>query len=232
MKSWIKKSLFTVFGASIALGGLTACSSARPWHHDASPEQVAQMQGKVVERIGSKLDLNAEQKQKLQALTDVLQAQRKAMAGAAGDPRSQVQALVGLHPDGGRADHDGRHPGGQHHRRHEADPDGQLQGHQIEQGLRPKARAHTQRATQPPAQAGIPVVAPHTSHHRSLQEQGIHAERPGHEQGRQVKVGVHEGRRHARVPDKVPQSRQGALPRSWALTPAAGTCEAPRACFR
>ena len=66
MKSWIKKSLFTVFGASIALGGLTACSSARPWHHDASPEQMAQMQGKMVERIGSKLDLNAEQKQKLQ----------------------------------------------------------------------------------------------------------------------------------------------------------------------
>lgn len=94
MKSWIKKSLFTVFGASIALGGLTACSSARPWHHDASPEQMAQMQGKMVERIGSKLDLNAEQKQKLQTLTDVLLAQRKAMAGAAGDPRSQVQALV------------------------------------------------------------------------------------------------------------------------------------------
>lgn len=94
MKSWIKKSLFTVFGASIALGGLTACSSARPWHHDASPEQMAQMQGKMVERIGSKLDLNAEQKQKLQALTDVLLAQRKAMAGVAGDPRSQVQALV------------------------------------------------------------------------------------------------------------------------------------------
>jgi Spy/CpxP family protein refolding chaperone len=94
MKSWIKKSLFTVFGASIALGGLTACSSARPWHHDASPEQMAQMQGKMVERIGSKLDLNAEQKQKLQTLTDVLLAQRKAMVGVAGDPRSQVQALV------------------------------------------------------------------------------------------------------------------------------------------
>ena len=94
MKSWIKKSLFTVFGASIALGGLTACSSARPWHHDASPEQMAQMQGKMVERIGSKLDLNAEQKQKLQTLTDVLLAQRKAMAGSAGDPRAQVQALV------------------------------------------------------------------------------------------------------------------------------------------
>ena len=94
MKSWIKKSLFTVFGASIALGGLTACSGAKPWHHDASPEQMAQMQGKMVERIGSKLDLNAEQKQKLQTLTDVLLAQRKAMAGVAGDPRSQVQALV------------------------------------------------------------------------------------------------------------------------------------------
>jgi Spy/CpxP family protein refolding chaperone len=55
---------------------------------------MAQMQGKMVERIGSKLDLNAEQKQKLQTLTDVLLAQRKAMAGSAGDPRAQVQALV------------------------------------------------------------------------------------------------------------------------------------------
>mgnify|MGYP006161398651 CR=1 FL=1 len=160
------------------------------------------------------------------------QAQAHGDQDATDEPQPQRKIRAGLHPDGGRADHDGRHPGGQHHRRHEADPDGQLQGHQIEQGLRPKARAHTQRATQPPAQAGIPVVATHAAHHRSLQEQGIHAERPGHEQGRQVKVGVHEGRRHARVPDKVPQSRQGVLPQSWALTPAAGTCEAPRACFR
>ena len=94
MKSWIKKSLFAVVGASIALGGLTACSSARPWHHDASPEQMAQMQGKMVERIGHKLDLNAEQKTKLDAVAAEMQAQRKAFRGDSANPRDEFKALI------------------------------------------------------------------------------------------------------------------------------------------
>ena len=95
MKSWIKKSLYTVFGASIALGGLTACSSARPWHHDASPEQMAQMQGKMVERIGSKLELDAAQKAKLETLADALLAQRQALRGGmSGSPRDALKPLI------------------------------------------------------------------------------------------------------------------------------------------
>lgn len=94
MKSWWKRSLFAVFGAGIALGGLTACSGVRPWQHGGSPEHLAAMQGKMVERIASKLDLDAAQKVKLQALSEVLVAQRKAMAGTGAEPRAQVQALV------------------------------------------------------------------------------------------------------------------------------------------
>lgn len=94
MKSWIKKSLLTVFGAGIVLGGLSACSGVRPWHHDSGPEHNARLQTRVVERVSSKLDLNAEQKRKLQALTDVVVAQRKSVVGGGADPRSQVQALV------------------------------------------------------------------------------------------------------------------------------------------
>lgn len=94
MKSWIKKSLLTVFGAGIAVGGLTACSGVRPWHHDSGPEHTARMQGRVVERVASRLELNAEQKLKFQALTDVVLAQRKAIAGTGADPRARLQAIL------------------------------------------------------------------------------------------------------------------------------------------
>ena len=95
MKSWIKKSLIGLFGASILVGGLTACSGGH--HHRHSPmdaERMAEVRGKVMERIGSKLDLNEAQKQKLATLADKLQAQRAALVGKAGDPRAEVQALV------------------------------------------------------------------------------------------------------------------------------------------
>ena len=95
MKSWIKKSLIGLFGASILVGGLTACSGGH--HHRHSPmdaERMAEVRGKVMERIGSKLDLNEAQKQKLATLADKLQAQRAALVGQAGDPRAEVQALV------------------------------------------------------------------------------------------------------------------------------------------
>ena len=78
MKPWLKKSLIAVFGASIVLGGLTACGSrgdhARGW----SDERVTEMRGKAIERISGKLELNEAQKQKLGLLADELIAQRKA----------------------------------------------------------------------------------------------------------------------------------------------------------
>ena len=55
---------------------------------------MAEVRGKVMERVGSKLDLNEAQKQKLATLADKLQAQRAALVGQAGDPRAEVQALV------------------------------------------------------------------------------------------------------------------------------------------
>ena len=95
MKPWIKKTLVGLFGASIMVGGLTACSSGQHYRHGSmTPERMAEVRGKVVDRVSSKLDLNDAQKQKLNVLADKLQAQRTALVGKAGDPRAQVQAIV------------------------------------------------------------------------------------------------------------------------------------------
>ncbi len=95
MKPWIKKTLVGLFGASIMVGGLTACSSGHPYRHGPmTPEKMAEVRGKIVERVSSKLDLDAAQKLKLNALADTLQAQRSAFIGKTTDPRAEAQAIV------------------------------------------------------------------------------------------------------------------------------------------
>lgn len=94
MKPWIKKTLMGIFGASIAVGGLTACSSG---HHHRGPmtaEKMAEVRGKVVERVSSKLDLNEAQKLKLNVLADTMEAQRAAFVGKTPDARAEMQAIV------------------------------------------------------------------------------------------------------------------------------------------
>lgn len=94
MKPWIKRTLFGVFGATVLLGGLTACGHRGAHHGDWSAERVAEVRGKAIERISSKLDLNEAQKQKLGVLADEIVAQRTAFRGTAADPRAEFQALV------------------------------------------------------------------------------------------------------------------------------------------
>lgn len=95
MKPWIKKTLVGLFGASIMVGGLTACSSGHPYRHGPmTPEKMAEVRGKLVERVSGRLDLDAAQKQKLNALADVLEAQRSAFIGKTADPRAEAQAIV------------------------------------------------------------------------------------------------------------------------------------------
>ncbi len=95
MKTWIKRTLFGLFGAGIVLGSVTACGHRmhHGWGANATPEQAAEWRGKMVERVAGKLDLNAEQKAKLTVLGDRLHAQRLAVRGAA-DPRADLQSLV------------------------------------------------------------------------------------------------------------------------------------------
>lgn len=93
MRPWIRRSLFALFGATIALGALTGCGHHRHPGPGATQEEQARWRDKMVDRVAGKLDLNAEQKQRLAALAAKLHEQRNAMRGA-GDPRAEVQALV------------------------------------------------------------------------------------------------------------------------------------------
>ena len=51
------------------------------------------MRGKVIDKVSSKLDLNADQKAKLGVLADQMIASRKAFRGNS-DPRADIQALI------------------------------------------------------------------------------------------------------------------------------------------
>ena len=94
MKKWIRRTLLGLAGASIVLGGLTACGHSREhrgW--GASVEEQGRQRDMLVERVARRMELNEAQREKLGALADTLQAQRAALA-AQGDPRAQVRSLV------------------------------------------------------------------------------------------------------------------------------------------
>lgn len=96
MKSWIRRTLIGVFGASVLFGGLAACSHRG--HHGygwqgISDEDAAKMKARMVDKVGSRLDLDEAQKAKLGALADQLRAQRQALV-AGSDPRADIQSLV------------------------------------------------------------------------------------------------------------------------------------------
>ncbi len=102
MKHWIRRSLFGLFGGALLVGSIAGCAGQR---HGGGGGDSAEFRARIVERVGSRLELDAAQKQKLAVLADKLQAQRTAMrdAGGAGEPRSQFRALFA----GPRLDQDG-----------------------------------------------------------------------------------------------------------------------------
>jgi len=89
MKPWFKRSLFSIAGVALIAGSLAGCAGHR---HDWSGGDAAEFRAKMVERVSSKLELNAEQKQKLVVLSEKIQAQRQALRGS-GDPRAEFKAL-------------------------------------------------------------------------------------------------------------------------------------------
>ena len=94
MKPWIKRSLAGLTAVTLILSGLTACGSrgehARGW----SDERITEVRGKAMDKIGSKLELNADQKQKLGVLADEMIVSSRAIRGEGADPRADLKALV------------------------------------------------------------------------------------------------------------------------------------------
>ncbi|MDP3653251.1 MAG: Spy/CpxP family protein refolding chaperone [Rhodoferax sp.] len=90
-----KRTVLGLLGATIVLGGLTACGQR---HHEfgaqLSAEEYAEKRTKIVDRVAGKLDLNEDQKKRLATLGDTLYAQRTALVGQTKDPRAEVKALV------------------------------------------------------------------------------------------------------------------------------------------
>ncbi len=96
MKTWIKRTLYGVFGATLVAGGLSACGYRHEGPHGMrmDAQESAEWRGKMTERVASKLELNAEQKKRLTVLADKLHEQRVALVGKTTDPRAEFQALV------------------------------------------------------------------------------------------------------------------------------------------
>jgi len=102
MKPFLRKTLLGLFGGALIVGSLGACSHRGPGGWQSGTEASPEMSARMVDKIGSRLDLDAAQKQKLAVLADKLQAQRAALRGAS-DPRADMRALFA----GGKLDQPG-----------------------------------------------------------------------------------------------------------------------------
>jgi len=94
MKTWIKRTLIGALGATLLVGGLTACGLHGRHGGEWSAERVTEMRGKAVAKIARKLVLDATQTQKLDVLADQIIASRTAFLGKDTDPRAELQAMV------------------------------------------------------------------------------------------------------------------------------------------
>lgn len=98
VKPWIRR---TFIGLVSALGlaavlGTAACSHHGHRHgwHAMSDEDATKMKTRLVDKAGSKLDLDAAQKAKLGTVFDKVREQRNAFVGDSRDPRAELQGLI------------------------------------------------------------------------------------------------------------------------------------------
>jgi Spy/CpxP family protein refolding chaperone len=96
MKTWIKRTLFAVFGVALVAGGLAACGERHHGlrHGPISAEDVAEWRGKFVDRASRELALDEPQKQRLGVLFDKMNEQRSALMGSTVNPRAAMQPLI------------------------------------------------------------------------------------------------------------------------------------------
>lgn len=95
MKTFARRGAAALLGLGL-LGSVAAYAHGGGWGPGRGPmsdEDAAKMGARMVERVGSKLDLDAAQKTKLTQLSEVLRTQRKAAMGDKA-PHEQMQALI------------------------------------------------------------------------------------------------------------------------------------------
>jgi len=96
MKTWIKRTLIGLFGASILVGGIAAYGhrhhgwSGEPW----SVEDSAKWRERVLERAGKELKLDGAQSAALGVVFDRMREQRNALMAGSAKPRDELRALV------------------------------------------------------------------------------------------------------------------------------------------
>ena len=96
MRTWIKRTLFGVFGVSLLVGALSACGH-RPHGggmSQVSAEDAAKWRERVMDRATKELQLDDAQKQRLGVLFDKMREQRNALVGSTTNPRAEMGALI------------------------------------------------------------------------------------------------------------------------------------------
>ncbi len=96
MKRWFKRTLIALFGVGLIGATVAACGHRHGERHgmNVSAEEVAKWRTKVLERAGSELKLDEAQRQRLGALFDKLDEQRRALVGSTPQPRTDFAQLV------------------------------------------------------------------------------------------------------------------------------------------
>jgi periplasmic protein CpxP/Spy len=94
MKTWIKRSLVGALGAACLFVGIGAWAHRDGGHGwGGGNADSSQMRERMVERMSSKLSLDAPQKAKLGVLVDTMHTQRSALMGET-EPRAEMQSLI------------------------------------------------------------------------------------------------------------------------------------------
>ncbi|MFT3818241.1 MAG: Spy/CpxP family protein refolding chaperone [Rubrivivax sp.] len=91
MKPWIRRSLFGLLGATALFGALGAWAAHEHgcWRGDRT-----EMRAHMVDYASRRLDLDAAQKAKLDALATLMQEQRRSLVADPANPRAELQALI------------------------------------------------------------------------------------------------------------------------------------------
>ncbi len=96
MKTWIKRTLFGLFGASLLVGAMAGCSHR---HHGGgmtqmSAEDAAKWRERMLDRASGRLDLDEAQKQRLGVVFDKMREQRNALVGSTSNPRAEIAQMI------------------------------------------------------------------------------------------------------------------------------------------